>query len=694
MSTHSVRRASTLALLALAVGACGDEPISAFRSRVIIAPSAVELGTGRSTTLHVVNRGTETAHNIRIEAEPVRQGSAVIPSISVAVDPELVEEIPPDGSVPVTVTLVVEPGTASGIYRTDVNLRLDDRQVSDAELTLEVQEIRELSFIPEDPDFGERREFDLVLKNTGSTPLDALNLFVSDAGPEEGSGTSRWAVTMQPTSTPRFFAGDSVVLHLTLDRGDATFDPGGFVFSVTALSPSGLQKRTQVHFRVPQPPVLEVEAPASMRQGEVFSFGAVPRDSSGEVEDEVIVHLDFLPEDAAFQAPERQLAVAYEPGELTFRGRVGSLIEEQVISVEPRGVAGDLSLLGQARICDDRFFGGIAGSGRYVYVNSERFDTASDAYASDLLVFDVSDPASPALVDSLVLDVEGVSGMAQSREGAFLVLTLAANDRGTGGGVAFVDVSDPGRPRLLSTISESLEGGASSPAISGDLVYVTRSDGGLDVLDASDPASPSVVFAEAGGDRSITGISVDGGIAVVESANGLEIFDVGGGGQGGAPEAPALLGDHSGPEGIRFGGPPLYDAETKRLFAPAIDANLPDGQIRVYDANDPDSLVLLATLTGHTPGFTAWRPVDLTLDRSRDFLYAAWGAEGVRVLDMSGALLGDLERGGRLVAHEVYNGSSGGCGGAGTRPNAVLLDAGRAFVSDGASGLVVLQEGF
>ena len=80
-------------------------------------------------------------------------------------------------------------------------------------------------------------------------------------------------------------------------------------------------------------------------------------------------------------------------------------------------------------------------------------------------------------------------------------------------------------------------------------------------------------------------------------------------------------------------------------------------------------------------------PLHFWLDESRGILYAAWGSQGIRAIDVNGQLMGQLERQGREIASLQYDGAS-------TFGWGPQLHNGYIYLSDLNSGVWVLQPNF
>ena len=90
-------------------------------------------------------------------------------------------------------------------------------------------------------------------------------------------------------------------------------------------------------------------------------------------------------------------------------------------------------------------------------------------------------------------------------------------------------------------------------------------------------------------------------------------------------------------------------------------------------------------------------PHNFWLDETRGILYVAWFRNGVRAIDVTGVLLGELDKQGREYASSIYGGPPNCARDA--SPNAtctwsVILENGLLYVSDFMSGLWILRPRF
>ena len=221
--------------------------------------------------------------------------------------------------------------------------------------------------------------------------------------------------------------------------------------------------------------------------------------------------------------------------------------------------------------------------------------------------------------------------------------------------------------------------------IEGDFVYAAI-DGignGMRVLDISDPANPTLVASFSMPTSFLHDIyGRDGLLFLSYWDEGLVILDVGHGIRGGTPADPRLV------SRVLTAGGQTHNAwywpESGYVFIGEEDFATP-GIMHVVDASDLENPVEVATF--RVPGQP---PHNFWLDEDRGVLYQAWYQNGIRVLDVTGGLAGELERQGREITFSLYEGAQPGP----TRSWAPQLHEGMLYVSDISSGLVVLQPQF
>ena len=144
----------------------------------------------------------------------------------------------------------------------------------------------------------------------------------------------------------------------------------------------------------------------------------------------------------------------------------------------------------------------ICGAGMYVYVSSVNY----------IFTFNVNDPTSPTLVDSMYLG--DVYDIATSDGYLYLLLGTA---------LAVYDLSTPSAPSYHGFCNLGVSG--SNIIVEDDYAYIGYANG-MKIVSLSDPANP-VVEATCGSINEVDGISTDGNYAYLNVGyGGLSVFNI------------------------------------------------------------------------------------------------------------------------------------------------------------------------
>jgi hypothetical protein len=322
-----------------------------------------------------------------------------------------------------------------------------------------------------------------------------------------------------------------------------------------------------------------------------------------------------------------------------------------VIRVEPRAAVAeaDLVLLGRGVNADHHSgdtwaFEGVDGRD-YAYIGTFLHDW--------MRVWDVTDPTAPVLTDSMQLDARRINDVKIHPNGRIGILTREqASSRRNG--IVMLDLSDPAHPTILSEYEETVTGGVHNVWVDGehDLVYACHNGTGeLHIIDISDPANPSEVGRWGLGRRSKTlhDVIVQDGYAYLSYwDDGLVILDAGAGTHGGTPTTPSFVSRIAYPAGhthtaFRYG---RYVFVGDEIFPSDWDPTKPieaRGYIHVIDVENIDGPVEVGRYEVPEAGaHNIWV--------EDDRLYVGYYQAGLRVVDISGELRGDLYRQGRELA--------------------------------------------
>lgn len=438
----------------------------------------------------------------------------------------------------------------------------------------------------------------------------------------------------------------------------------------------------------------------SARVGDVVRITARTVDGGNRAVDGAFVTwsvdpLDGQPFDATWhesEGPGTAAFVANEPGRYRITGRVGDAQGWSEIDVEPRParrhierIAHGVVPVGQATT-DLWVFEGLDGRD-YVYTGT---------YSGNLMyAWDVTDPSAPVIVDSVVFDGRRVNDVKinEARSIAIVTSEHAANRQN---GLTVLDITEPAHPRRLSHYAEGLTGGVHNTWIVGDLVYAVHyGTRALHIIDIADPEAPVEVgrWQLPNEDRFLHDVMIQDGLAYLSYWNdGLVILDVGAGIKGGTPTEPQLVSEYAyryrlGAEAygnthhaIRYGN---YVFTGDEIFGCAECLNGPRGYIHAIDVSDIEH-----------PREVAWYRVPEAgahnIWAENDKLYIGYYQAGLRVVDVSGELRGDLYRQGREVGWFMTEDASGSMPFA-TNTWGAQPYKGMIYASDGASGLWVTR---
>ncbi|NIM52771.1 MAG: hypothetical protein GTO22_26585 [Gemmatimonadales bacterium] len=326
----------------------------------------------------------------------------------------------------------------------------------------------------------------------------------------------------------------------------------------------------------------------------------------------------------------------------------GGLAQEAVVSVEPRPKATPVELVGRAGPSD------VTTSDLWVFTGRDGRDyaytgTHADGGGNRMYVWDVTDPASIVLVDSVVVDGRVVNDVKINGDASWAIITReGASSRRNG--IVVLDISNPAHPSIIGELTDSLTAGIHNVWINGEVVYaVNDGTNAMNILDLSDPASPKHAgrweVRPGEEDKSLHDVWADGRYAYLSYwDDGLVILDVGAGTHGGTPTEPAFVSSINYPIGnthtaYREGD---YVFVGDEIFGCEECVNGPRGYIHVMDVSDLENPKEVARFEVPEAGaHNIWVENGL--------LYIAYYQGGLRIVDVSGELRGDLYAQGRQI---------------------------------------------
>ena len=423
------------------------------------------------------------------------------------------------------------------------------------------------------------------------------------------------------------------------------------------------------------------------RTGDVQTLDAVATDANGRVIADVPVTWATLWEPAEFtfagasapgQVHDGQF-VADVPGVHTVIATAGPLVARRTFRVTARDAVQKLNVLGMGttsrfRTTDLWPFQGVDGRD-YALTGTKVAD-------GHTFVWDITDPGNIVKTDSIQVDARTVNDVKVSPDGRYGVITRegASNRRN---GVVILDLATPAHPRIASVFEEELTGGVHNAYATDDYLFAVSGGDKYVIIDVRDIYQPKFVSEYNHPDSRIHDVWVHDGLAYsAEWGTGIVVVDVGNGKWGGTIEKPVHVTSFITPTGsahavfpyhqqatgktylfvgdeimtrtgLAMEGPPgswsgkhtggsyaeRYDPATGQGGAPLVT----QGYIQIFDFTDPMNARMVARYE-----VTEYGTHNIWVED--DKLYQAYYEGGLRVVDVSGELMGNLYTQGREIA--------------------------------------------
>jgi hypothetical protein len=446
------------------------------------------------------------------------------------------------------------------------------------------------------------------------------------------------------------------------------------------------------------------------RTGDVIHFRSSVKDRAGKEVAGLMPTWLFSPGGGEIDADGA--FVAYEPGTYQVTASYGARSADAVVTVAPRDVQRVAKVV--ARVPRSTFFTGEV----WLHPNGKVAYLTTVLGGDRVYAIDVSNPAAPVIVDSIIVNARTVNDVMTTPDGNYMVITREGADNRKNG-IVIADSHDPLHPKAISEFTDGVTSGVHSAFIHkqdkyGTHVYLTNDGTGeLDIVDITDPAHPKAVgkyrpkATPAG--VMLHDIDVQNGMVYASWWNdGLIILDVGNGIKGGSPDKPVLVSQfkynldslykdvalEGGPGFIRgthtawrhgryvFIADEVFgNSAAEALFKGEVSRA--HGRLQVIDVSDVEHPKRVAW---YEPEFGGVHNVWV----AGDTLYLGAYNAGFHAFDISGELRGDLRAQGREIAN-LYTGSPDG-----KNPNAAMawgtvVKNDLAYVNDVNSGLWIVR---
>lgn len=464
--------------------------------------------------------------------------------------------------------------------------------------------------------------------------------------------------------------------------------------NVTGIAPGAVRitaavgsASSTIDYQVAQFPGVAIEitgASENARTGDVIDFQAVVRDAAGRALPEVPItwahtYTPTEQEQLGTSAPGQMRGskfVADVPGVHTVIAAAGPLTGRATFEVAPRDVVQQLLVQGQGqtdsyRTTDIWPFEGLDGRD-YVITGSK----VADGHA---FIWDITDPGNVFKTDSIQVDARTVNDVKVSPDGRYGAISRegASNRRN---GVVILDLKDPAHPVVASNFDQELTGGVHNVFATNDYLFALSGGDKYVIIDVRDVYNPTYVSEYNHPDSRLHDVWVYDGIAYsAEWETGIVAVDVGNGRWGGSIENPVFISSYALPTGQTHAVFPYRSQSVDKLYLfvgdewmnrrglamegpsnswpgrgsyqdrydPATgQGGFPlatRGYIQVIDFTDPENPEMVARYEVSEYGTHNIYVED-------DKLYQAYYEGGLRVVDVSGELMGNLYTQGREIA--------------------------------------------
>ena len=409
--------------------------------------------------------------------------------------------------------------------------------------------------------------------------------------------------------------------------------------------------------------------------------------------------------------------VAETPGLYTLVVSSGSYSSQKKVNVVSRNVKKEVRLVGHGLISNVKSGDLWVWPGVGKHSGKDFAATGSIFGDGEAYFWDVTDPANMKIIDTVKVDARNVNDIKVSEDGRTGVITReGASNRKNG--FVILDVSDPFNVKILSTFNDDMTGGVHNTFIYKNHVYAVNNGRKYDIINIEDPKNPFRVgvFELNTAGHAIHDVWIENGIAYSSNwRDGIVAVDIGGSTSNekessdigfnplllkagnGSPSNPVQLASFPDFKGRNHSAFPFSSQSTGNFYIVMGDEVFPNGLenlinnkpsqprggFHFINFSDPENPVEdAAYIVPEAGSHNQWVYGDILL--------AGFYQGGIRVLDISGELLGDLYKQGREIGHFLPQHRDG------IIPNAPMVWGAQPykdyiFVSDMNSGLYCIK---
>jgi hypothetical protein len=431
------------------------------------------------------------------------------------------------------------------------------------------------------------------------------------------------------------------------------------------------------------------------RTGDVFQFRAVAYDKKNVVIGDAPIKFSFTGKSfdksntASGLIEKDGRFVGDVAGQYIITSNVGNISTSKIVNVIDRNIKRKFKSIGVGTVNDKHT------SDFWVFEGVDGRDYAvSGTWGADGTTYfwDVPNPSNLIKIDSVQVDARTVNDVKVSEDGKICVISReGASNRKNG--IIIIDVTNPYDVNIISEYTQNLTGGVHNVFIYENHVYALSNGEKYYVINIDDPKNPKEIgkFELGKPGQSIHDVWIEDGIAYSSNwRNGVYLVDVGNGIANGSPSNPVAFANYNYASGAHHATFPYKSKSTGKfytvlgdeIFPNGIDVkgqNVTAGFLHFVDFTDLDNPVEVARY--ELPGDGSH---NYWIDG--DVLYVAMYTGGVRVVDLSGDLMGDLYKQGREIG-SILSGSENAYVPNSTMSWGAQLYKGHVFYSDWNSGI-------
>lgn len=396
------------------------------------------------------------------------------------------------------------------------------------------------------------------------------------------------------------------------------------------------------------------------KTGDVIQFEAIAYDKKGKVIENLPIEFSFTGK--SFDKSNTASGLILQDGRFVgdvagkyiVSARVGNISTSKVVNIFKRNVKREMNTVGTGLVNDKHtsdfwVFEGVDGND---YAVTGTWGADGTSY-----FWDVTEPSNIKKIDSVQVDARTVNDVKVSSDGKICVISReGASNRKNG--IIIIDVSNPYDVNIISEYTKNLTGGVHNVFIYENHVYALSNGERYYIINIEDPKNPYEVgmFEIEKEGQSIHDVWIENGIAYSSNwKDGVYLVDVGNGIVGGSPSNPVAFGNYSYDSGAHHATYPFKSKSTGKFYTVLGDEIFPNGVnskgpsetagfihfVDFTDLNDPKEVARYEIPSHGSHNY--WIEDDI--------LYVAMYTGGVRVVDISGDLLGDLYKQGREIGY-------------------------------------------